>query len=67
MNRLLYVAVFFVATGSVAFWSPAHAQMRHLNICVTDYSVGVMPLILAKQNGYFAQEQLEVDLLAARG
>jgi NitT/TauT family transport system substrate-binding protein len=67
MNRLLYVAVFFVATGSVAFWSPAHAQMRHLNICVTDYSVGVMPLILAKRNGYFAQEQLEVDLLAARG
>src|SRR5678815_1806662 len=67
MNRLLYVAVFFVATGSVSFWSPAHAQMRHLNICVTDYSVGVMPLILAKRNGYFAQEQLEVDLLAARG
>jgi NitT/TauT family transport system substrate-binding protein len=67
MNCLLYVAVFFVATGSVSFWSPAHAQMRHLNICVTDYSVGVMPLILAKRNGYFAQEQLEVDLLAARG
>jgi ABC-type nitrate/sulfonate/bicarbonate transport system substrate-binding protein len=67
MNRLLYVAVFFVATGSVSFWSPAHAQMRHLNICVTDYSVGVLPLILAKRNGYFAQEQLEVDLLAARG
>ena len=67
MNRLLYVAVFFVATGSVSFWSQAHAQMRHLNICVTDYSVGVMPLILAKRNGYFAQEQLEVDLLAARG
>jgi ABC-type nitrate/sulfonate/bicarbonate transport system substrate-binding protein len=67
MNRLLYVAVFFVATGSVSFWSPAHAQMRHLNICVTDYSVGVMPLILAKRNGYFAQDQVEVDLLAARG
>ena len=67
MNRLLYVAVFFVATGSVFFWAPAHTQTRHLNICVTDYSVGVMPLILAKRNGYFAQEQLEVDLLAARG
>jgi NitT/TauT family transport system substrate-binding protein len=67
MNRLLHVAVFFVATVSVSFWSPAHAQMRHLNICVTDYSVGVMPLILGKRNGYFAQEQLEVDLLAARG
>jgi NitT/TauT family transport system substrate-binding protein len=67
MNRLLFVAVFFVATSSVSFWSPAHAQMRHLNICVTDYSVGIMPLILAKRNGYFAQEQMEVDLLAARG
>ena len=67
MARWFSVAVFFVATGIVSLWHPAHAQMRHLNICVTDYSVGVMPLILAKQNGYFAQEQLEVDLLAARG
>jgi NitT/TauT family transport system substrate-binding protein len=67
MSLLPYVALFFVAIASVSFVSPAHAQMRHLNICVTDYSVGVMPLILAKRNGYFAQEQLEVDLLAARG
>ena len=41
--------------------------MRHFKICVTDYSVGVMPLIIAKQNGYFGQEQLDVDFLAARG
>jgi NitT/TauT family transport system substrate-binding protein len=67
MNRLLHVAVLFVAVESIVFRSPVQAQMRHLNICVTDYSVGVMPLILAKRNGYFAQEQLEVDLLAARG
>src|SRR5262245_10613033 len=67
MNRLLYTAFIVVAAGSVSFWSPAHAQMRHLNICVTDYSVGVMPLILARHNGYFAQEQMDVQLLAARG
>jgi NitT/TauT family transport system substrate-binding protein len=43
------------------------AQTRKLNICVTDYSVGAMPLLLAKHNGYFAQEKLDVDILAARG
>ncbi len=43
------------------------AQARKLNVCVTDYSVGVMPLIIAKHNGYFAQEQLDVEVLAARG
>jgi len=43
------------------------AQARKLNVCVTDYSVGAMPLLIAKHNGYFAQEKLDVDVLAARG
>jgi NitT/TauT family transport system substrate-binding protein len=43
------------------------AQTRKLNVCVTDYSVGAMPLLIARQNGYYAQEKLEVDVLAARG
>jgi NitT/TauT family transport system substrate-binding protein len=43
------------------------AQMRKYNVCVTDYSVGAMPLLIAKHHGYFAQEKLEVDVLAARG
>jgi len=43
------------------------AQTRDFKICVPDYSVGVMPLIIAKQNGYYAQEQIDVEVIAARG
>src|SRR5262249_8877247 len=43
------------------------AQTRQFKVCVPDYAVGVMPLIIAKQNGYYAQEQLDVEVIAARG
>lgn len=43
------------------------AEMRKFTICAPDYSVGVMPLIIARQNGYFTQEQMDVQTIAARG
>jgi NitT/TauT family transport system substrate-binding protein len=61
---------FLPALLLVAALAPAlsvNAQMRKYNVCVTDYSVGAMPLLIAKHHGYFAQEKLEVDVLAARG
>ena len=51
----------------VSLWTPAAAQTRQLKICVPDYSVGVMPFFIAKQNGYFAQEQMDVEVIAGRG
>jgi len=51
----------------VSLWTPAGAQTRQLKICVPDYSVGVMPFFIAKQNGYFAQEQMDVEVIAGRG
>ncbi|MGE5307145.1 MAG: ABC transporter substrate-binding protein [Alphaproteobacteria bacterium] len=51
----------------LATWGGARAQMRKFTICAPDYSVGVMPLIIARQNGYFAQEQMDVQTIAARG
>jgi len=45
----------------------AQAQRRQFKVCVPDYAVGVMPLIIAKQNGYYGQEQLDVEVIAARG
>src|SRR5262247_2239506 len=45
----------------------AQAQTRQFKVCVPDYAVGVMPLIIAKQNGYYGQEQLDVEVIAARG
>ena len=48
-------------------WRGAQAQSRQFKVCVPDYSVGVMPFFLAKQHGYFAQEQIKVDVIAGRG
>lgn len=45
----------------------ADAQIRQFKVCVPDYSVGVMPFFIAKQNGYFAQEQMDVEVIAGRG
>jgi NitT/TauT family transport system substrate-binding protein len=56
----------FVAC-SVAAWNVADAQTRQFKICVPDYSVGVMPFFVAKQNGYLAQEQIDIDVIAGRG
>lgn len=63
LNFVFAVLVFYVGTA----WDVVSAQTRKLNVCVTDYSVGAMPLLIAKHHGYFAQEKLDVDILAARG
>jgi ABC-type nitrate/sulfonate/bicarbonate transport system substrate-binding protein len=54
-------------TVALLFAGTALAQVRQFKVCVTDYSAGAMPLLIAKHHGYFAQEKLEVDVLAARG
>jgi len=64
MSRLWLTCLLVCALASPF---SVEAQTRKYNICVTDYSVGVMPLLIAKHHGYFAQEKLEVDVLAARG
>lgn len=68
MKRRIYrliVLIFFV--GIAGRCDLAEAQPRQFKVCVPDYSVGVMPFFIAKQNGYFAQEQMEVDVIAGRG
>lgn len=51
----------------LAAWNAVDAQVRKLIICVPDYSVGVMPFFIAKQNDYFAREQIAVEVIAGRG
>lgn len=68
MKRRIMVLIFFVlALGVIAEWDAADAQTRQFKVCVPDYSVGIMPLFIAKQNGYYAQEQLDVEVIAGRG
>jgi ABC-type nitrate/sulfonate/bicarbonate transport system substrate-binding protein len=64
---LRFLAVVLVLTGGAACVNSADAQMRQFKVCVPDYSVGVMPFFIAKQNGYYAQEQMDVEVIAGRG
>lgn len=64
-NRFLAQSISLTAALLLA--SAALAQVRQFKVCVPDYSVGVMPFFLAKHYGYFAQEQMEVDVIAGRG
>jgi len=67
MKPRLASLVITMLLGFGFFSSNIEAQNRQIKICVPDYSVGVMPLFAAKQNGYYAQEQLDVDVIAGRG
>lgn len=58
---IVIVCIFLTTRSGVG------AELRKFTICAPDYSVGVMPLIIARQNGYFAQEQMDVQTIAARG
>lgn len=62
-----FLAQWVSLAAVLLFASAALAQVRQFKVCVPDYSVGVMPFFLAKHYGYFAQEQMEVDVIAGRG
>ena len=67
MTRRRIASLTITMVCALACASAANAQTRQLKICVPDYSVGVMPFFIAKQNGYFAQEQMEIEVIAGRG
>lgn len=67
MKPRFMALVVTVIAACGCFSCDVEAQNRQIKICVPDYSVGVMPLFAAKQNGYYAQEQLDVDVIAGRG
>ena len=47
--------------------APALGQARNLKICAPDYSGGTMHLLIAVHKGFYKQEGLDVEVLAARG
>ena len=61
-----YSIIFFVLLFGFGVGG-AGAQTRQFKVCVPDYSVGVMPFFIAKQNGYLSQEQMDVEVIAGRG
>ncbi len=67
MKPRVLVSSFVFVVGVLGMRGFPEAQIRQLKVCVPDYSVGVMPFFIAKQNGYFAQEQMDVEVIAGRG
>jgi NitT/TauT family transport system substrate-binding protein len=67
MKRRVLGALLFIFVCTAGMGGVAEAQIRQFKVCVPDYSVGIMPLFIAKQNGYYAQEQMDVEVIAGRG
>jgi len=63
----IFLAPSISLAAVLLFVGTALAQVRQFKVCVPDYSVGVMPFFVAKQNGYLAQEQIDIDVIAGRG
>ena len=66
MKRRSFAFLLIFIAGAFGFGSLVDAQTRQFKVCVPDYSVGVMPFV-AKQNGYFAQEQIDIEVIAGEG
>jgi len=67
MKRRSFAFLLIFIAGAFGFGSLVDGQTRQFKVCVPDYSVGVMPFFVAKQNGYFAQEQIDIEVIAGRG
>ena len=60
--RLIYL----IAAGLVAFGNVAQAQTV-IRLGVAQSSIGTLPLLAADQNGFFAEEGIELDTYQFRG
>ncbi|MGY9106226.1 MAG: hypothetical protein ACKVG0_06805, partial [Alphaproteobacteria bacterium] len=60
--RLIYL----IAAGLVAFSNLAQAQTV-IRLGVAQSSIGTLPLLAADQNGFFADEGIELDTYQFRG
>src|SRR5262245_39317890 len=51
----------------VGFAGQSAAQLRKMRVCTPGAGTGSMHIYTAKERGYFAQENLDVDVLVTRG
>ena len=64
MNRRQFIIAFAVACFCPSW---AAAQLRNVRVCTPGLSPAFTYLNVAQDRGYFAQEKLHVEILAARG
>ena len=68
MMRPWGCAIFaLVCLSIVSLGTSADAQDSPVENLRAGLLVGVMPFFIAKQNGYFAQQQMDVEVVAGRG
>ena len=64
MNLIRFITIFAVVACCHGW---AAAQMRNVRVCTPGSSPSFTYLNVAQDRGYFAQEKLQVEILAARG
>ncbi len=67
MERTIRWMVFLYVLTVFSFLSSADAQIHNLRVCTPGVTPTNMYIYIARDRGYFAQERMEVEVLAARG
>ena len=67
MKLFSYRLVALLALMLLCLQNQALAQVRKIKVCTPGAGTGSMHIYAAKDRGYFAQEELDVDVLVTRG
>ncbi len=65
--KLKFVFLLLILIPFVGLAGQAAAQLRKVRVCTPGAGTGSMHIYTAKERGYFAQENLDVDVLVTRG
>jgi ABC-type nitrate/sulfonate/bicarbonate transport system substrate-binding protein len=66
-DRSNHSVIFFFVILLFFVFTEANAQLKKIRVCTPGAGTGSMHIHTAKERGYFAQENLDVDVLVTRG
>lgn len=66
LSRLPRRSVLVIVLASLCFAQAAQAQSRKVRVAVPGYTIAVLSFLIAKANGYYTSEGLDVELIAMR-
>jgi ABC-type nitrate/sulfonate/bicarbonate transport system substrate-binding protein len=66
-HRSNHSVIFFFVLVLLFVSTDATAQLKKIRVCTPGAGTGSMHIYTAKERGYFAQENLDVDVLVTRG
>src|SRR4051812_37791870 len=62
----LTVIVLVVLLGAAVAPFPANAQTKKVRVALPGYTIAALSFLIAKTNGYYSAENLDVELIAMR-